>query len=113
MSEGTTDTIVLSGSNALMQEEWCAAGSNMTVEWLGGVGHLQVAVASGPTFMEWAVGRFGGQKAPRNCTFPPASAPYPQVTVPPEVLAAPITQGTSDTTESAYPPPGTTPSPSK
>ena len=113
MSEGTADTIVLSGSNALMQEEWCAAGSDMAVQWLGGVGHLQVAVASGPTFMEWAVGRFGGQKAPRNCTFPPASAPYPQVTVPPEVLAAPITQGTSDTTESAYPPPGTTPSPSK
>ncbi|MGA9148870.1 MAG: lipase family protein, partial [Candidatus Nanopelagicales bacterium] len=113
MSEGTADTIVLSGSNALMQEEWCAAGSDMAVQWLGGVGHLQVAIASGPTFMEWAVGQFGGKKAPRNCTFPPAGAPYPQVTIPPEVLAAPITQGTSDTTQSADPPPGTTPSPSK
>lgn len=113
MSEGTADTIVLSGSNALMQEQWCKAGSDMAVQWLGGVGHLQVAVASGPTFMEWAVGQFQGKKAPRNCTFPPASAPYPPVTVPPQVLAAPATQGTSDTTESADPPPGTTPSPSK
>lgn len=113
MSEGTDDTIVLSGSNALMQEQWCAAGSDMAVQWLGGVGHLQVAIASGPTFMEWAVAQFEGKKVPRNCTFPPASAPYPQVTVPAEVLAAPATQGTSNTTESANPPPGTTPSPAK
>lgn len=111
MSEGTNDTIVLSGSNALMQEQWCKAGSDMAVQWLGGVGHLQVAIASGPTFMEWAVGQFEGRKAPRNCTFPPASAPYPAVTVPPEVLAAPVTQGTSNTTEAANPPAGTTPSP--
>lgn len=111
MSEGTADTIVLSGSNALMQEQWCKAGSDMTVEWLGGVGHLQVAIASGPSFMEWAVGQFDGKPAPRNCTYPPASAPLPAVTVPPEVLAAPVTQGTSNTTEAANPPPGTTMSP--
>ena len=110
MSEGTKDTIVLSGSNALMQEQWCAAGSNMTVEWLGGVGHLQVAIASGPTFMEWAVGQFQGKPGVRNCTYPPASTPLPKVTVPAEVLAAPATQGTSNTTESANPPPSPSPS---
>ncbi len=113
MSEGTADTIVLSGSNALMQQEWCAAGSDMAVQWLGGVGHLQVAIASGPTFMEWAVGQFQGKKAPRNCTFPPASQPLPQVKVPAVVLAAPATQGTSNTTEAADPPPSVSASPSK
>ncbi len=113
MSEGTKDTIVLSGSNALMQERWCKAGSDMTVEWLGGVKHMQVAIASGPAFMEWAVGQFEGKKPARNCTFPPASEPLPAVTVPPQVLAAPITQGTSDTTESANPPPGTSESPAQ
>lgn len=112
MSEGTKDTIVLSGSNALMQEQWCKAGSNMVAQWLGGVTHLQVAIASGPTFMEWAVAQFEGKTIPRNCTYPPASTPLPPVQVPAEVLAAPATQGTSNTTEAANPPPSATASPS-
>jgi pimeloyl-ACP methyl ester carboxylesterase len=93
MSEGTADEIVLSGSNALMQDKWCKAGSDLTVEWLGGVGHMQVAIASGPTFMEWAVDRFAGKPTTPNCAYPPASPPFPAVELSPEVLAAPITLG--------------------
>lgn len=111
MSEGTADTIVLSGSNALMQEQWCEAGSSMTAEWLGGVGHLQVAIASGPAFMQWTVDRFAGKPQNVNCSFPPASPALPPVTVPPEVLAAPPTQGTSNTTADADPPPSPSVSP--
>ncbi len=93
MSEGTNDQIVLSGSNALMQENWCKAGSDLTVEWLGGVGHMEVAKASGPTFMEWAVARFAGKPTSPNCDYPPASEPFPNVVLPPEVLQAPATVG--------------------
>lgn len=93
MSEGTADEIVLSGSNALMQESWCKAGSDLTVEWLGGVKHMQVATTSGPTFMEWAVDRFAGKPTSPNCSYPPASTPFPPVKLSPEVLAAPVTVG--------------------
>lgn len=93
MSEGTDDNVVLSGSNALMQETWCKAGSDLTVEWLGGIGHLPVAIASGPTFMEWAVARFAGKPTSPNCAYPPATPPFPPVELSPEVLAAPITLG--------------------
>lgn len=92
MSEGTNDQIVLSGSNALMQERWCAAGANLTVEWIGDIGHMQVATASGPAFMEWANDRWLGKPTQPNCAYPPASPPLPEVKVPPEVLKAPISQ---------------------
>lgn len=111
MSEGTNDTVVLSGSNALMQEEWCKAGSSMSVEWLGGVGHLQVAIASGPAFMEWAVDRFAGKPQAVNCSYPPASKPLPKVTLPKEVMDAPATEGNSNTTAEAVPPPSPSVSP--
>jgi len=108
MSEGTDDQIVLSGSNALMQEKWCAAGSDLTVEWLGGVGHMQVAIASGPAFMEWAVDRFAGKPTTPNCSYPPASPPFPPVDLSPEVLAAPITLGVP-----VSPAPSASPSPTQ
>lgn len=94
MSEGTADTVVLSGSNALMQEQWCRAGSNLTVEWLGNVGHLQVAMASGPAFMEWAQARWQGKPTQPNCSYPPASPALTPVKIPPQVLAAPVTEAT-------------------
>ncbi len=93
MSEGTADEVVLSGSNALMQERWCEAGSNLTVQWLGGLKHMQIAIASGPTFMEWAGDRFAGKPAVPNCSYPPASPAFPPVDVSPQVLAAPATEG--------------------
>lgn len=96
MSEGTNDDIVLSGSNALMQVKWCAAGSDMTTQWQGGITHLQVATVGGPTFMEWAQGQFAGKNPPRNCEYPPAVKPLPEVKVPPQVLAAPMTVATVD-----------------
>lgn len=79
MAEGTNDTVVLSGSNALMQNQWCAAGSDMSVQWQGQIGHLQVATTAGPAFDEWATAVFDGKKPPKNCAYPPASPPLPAV----------------------------------
>jgi len=75
MSEGTDDSVVLSASNALMQQKWCAAGSDMTALWLGGAQHLQVAILSGHYFINWATSVFSGSGPTRNCEIPPATPP--------------------------------------
>lgn len=85
MSEGTKDKVVLGGANAAMQEQWCRAGVEMRVEWLGDVGHMEVANASGPAFVEWAASRFEGRPNVANCAFPPPVPPIPTPVVAPDV----------------------------
>lgn len=65
--QGTGDQVVLAGSNALLQEQWCAAGRNMTALWLGGVSHQDAAAAGGPAVADWLVGRRDGAPAPNSC----------------------------------------------
>ncbi len=85
LSEGTKDTVVLSGTNAQLQVEWCAAGVPMTVDWLGNVGHMQVALASGPSFVQWVSEQFQGNPPKPNCDFPPAYPPTEPPTIDPSV----------------------------
>ncbi len=87
MSEGTKDEVVLAGTNARMQQVWCAAGVDMTADWLGDVGHMAVANASGPAFVEWAADRFAGKPNRPNCSIPPASPPLPEPKLDPAVEA--------------------------
>ena len=86
MAQGTDDVVVLEGSNALLQKQWCAAGVTIQMDWLGGVQHQNTQIAGGPAFIEWAVDRFAGKPAPSNCTFPP---PAPIVAFPPVTPATP------------------------
>ena len=69
---------VLPGPNALLQQRWCAAGSALTVLWMGGVSHQAAAVTAGPDAVAWMADRFAGVRAGRTCDTPipvPASAP--------------------------------------
>jgi pimeloyl-ACP methyl ester carboxylesterase len=75
IAQGTADEVVLAWPNAYLQERWCAAGSDLTMLWMGGVGHLQAAIAAGPSVTQWVAARFEGKPTPRNCEFPPAVAP--------------------------------------
>jgi hypothetical protein len=75
IAQGTADEIVLAWPNAALQERWCATGSDLTMLWMGGVGHMQAAIAAGPTVTEWVAQRFAGEPTSRNCDFPPAVAP--------------------------------------
>lgn len=75
IAQGTTDEVVLAWPNAVLQERWCAAGSDLTMLWMGGVGHMQAATTAGPSVTEWVADRFAGKPTSRNCTFPPAVAP--------------------------------------
>lgn len=78
LAQGTADTVVLPGPNALLQRRWCAAGSALTVLWMGGVSHQAAAVTAGPDAVAWMADRFAGVRAGRTCDTPipvPASAP--------------------------------------
>ena len=67
LAQGMADNVVLPGSNALLQDQWCAAGVTIASSWLSGVSHSDTSVVAGPTFIDWAVGRFAGQPAPSTC----------------------------------------------
>ena len=77
LAQGTADTVVLAWPNALLQEEWCAAGSNLTALWMGNVGHVPAAITAGPQAMAWIADRFADRPVTRTCDVPPPVAPRP------------------------------------
>lgn len=73
IAQGTADSVIPPGSNATLQQTWCAAGSNLTMLWLGGVGHANAGTTAAPIVVSWLRDRFD-QPAPR-----PACADVPPV----------------------------------
>ena len=71
IAQGTADTVVLPWPNAIVQEEWCAAGSTLSMLWMGGVNHVPAATTAGPSVVAWLNDRFAGRPAPRTCDTPP------------------------------------------
>lgn len=80
IAQGTADTVVLPWPNAMVQEEWCTAGSAISVLWMGGIPHQAAATTAGPSAVAWLADRFAGRAAPRTCdTPPPVAAQVPAV----------------------------------
>ena len=77
VAQGTDDNVVLAWPQALLQNEWCEAGSALTVEWMGGVDHMKAAIVAGPEAITWIANRFADRPAPRTCDVPPPVAPVP------------------------------------
>jgi len=77
MSQGTADQVVLAWPNALLQQEWCEAGSAITTLWMGGVDHMKAAIVSGPEAITWIADRFADRPVTRTCDVPPPIAPAP------------------------------------
>jgi hypothetical protein len=71
IAQGTADTVVLPWPNAIVQEQWCRAGSTISVLWMGGIGHLAAATTAGPEVVPWIDDRFSGRPAARTCDTPP------------------------------------------
>lgn len=71
IAQGTADQVVLPWPNAIVEEQWCAAGSTIDVLWMGGVNHQDAAKAGGPAAYAWIADRFAGRPAPRSCDVPP------------------------------------------
>jgi alpha-beta hydrolase superfamily lysophospholipase len=74
IAQGTADTVVLPWPNAIVQEAWCAAGSSISMLWMGGVSHTAAATTAGPSAVAWLNDRFAGRPAPRTCDTPPPVA---------------------------------------
>lgn len=80
--ESVSDGVVLPNTIALQQEKWCAAGSNLTVNWLGPLNnsgfdsHQLEGPVGGEIAATWIYQRFAGIPAEPNCNVPPPVAPY-------------------------------------
>jgi hypothetical protein len=70
-----TDEVVLPWPQAILQETWCAAGSTLTMDWLGQTGHVKASLVGGPNAVPWIANRFAGLPAGNTCNVPPAVAP--------------------------------------
>ncbi|MEI6625227.1 MAG: lipase family protein [Thermoleophilia bacterium] len=76
IAQGTADTVIPPESNAALQETWCAAGSNLTMMWLGGVGHVAAGTTAAPTIVPWLRALFDGATPTPQCSgVPPVAVP--------------------------------------
>ncbi len=76
IAQGTADEVVLAWPNAVLLENWCAAGSDVSMLWMGEISHQAAAITAGPEAVSWIADRFAGNAAPRTCDSPiPVSIP--------------------------------------
>ena len=68
IAQGTADTVIPPESNAALQKTWCAAGSNLTMLWLGGVGHVSAGTTVAPTVVPWLRALFDGATPTPQCS---------------------------------------------
>jgi hypothetical protein len=71
IAQSTADQVVLAWPNGVLQESWCAAGSAISMLWLGQVSHQDTAMVAGPQVVAWIADRFAGRPAGRTCDVPP------------------------------------------
>jgi pimeloyl-ACP methyl ester carboxylesterase len=77
IAQGTADAVIPPESNAALQESWCAAGSNLTMLWLGGVGHVAAGTTAAPTIVPWLRALFDGATPTPQCSgVPPVAVPF-------------------------------------
>ena len=69
--QGTGDAVIPPSATAALQEEWCAAGADLTMVWLGGVGHIQALPTGAVTVVPWLYGRFSEPAPEPSCAWPP------------------------------------------
>ena len=75
VAQGLADQVVLPWPNAILQDTWCAAGSTLSMLWMGDVDHMKAAIVAGPTAVAWIADRFADRPAPRTCDVPPPVPP--------------------------------------
>ncbi len=68
VAQGTADAVVPPAATAALQEEWCAAGVDLTMMWLGGIGHVNALRTAGPAVVSWLDARMEGEPVSPACT---------------------------------------------
>lgn len=74
IGQSTADTVLLAWPIAVLQEQWCEAGSTLDTLWIGDVSHQQTAIVIGPQVVRWIDARFSGLPATNTCAEPPPVA---------------------------------------
>lgn len=77
--QGLADTIVLPNTTALFAKKSCDEGTNLTMNWLADVTHLQTAIIAGPSVASWLEQRFESLPAESNCDQPLPVSPAEEV----------------------------------
>lgn len=67
VAQGLDDTVVLPATTALLERRWCAAGSRLSMAWLGDLGHVKTGLTAGPLATTWFQQRFAGVPAGTTC----------------------------------------------
>ena len=76
VGQSTADQVVLAWPNAVLQNQWCKAGSTLSTLWVGEASHQKTAETIGPDVVRWINDRFAGRPALRTCDLaPPVSVP--------------------------------------
>lgn len=74
--QGTGDTLVLPNTQAVLNETWCKAGSDLTMLWLDGASHLSAQSLSGTAVSQWIQARFDGRPSTSTCGLTAPVQPY-------------------------------------
>ncbi|MFM8613031.1 MAG: lipase family protein [Actinomycetota bacterium] len=69
--QGTADTVIPPEATAALQEQWCAAGADLTLVWLGDIGHIKALPVGAATVVPWLFGRFSEPAPAPSCAWPP------------------------------------------
>ncbi len=84
LTQAIGDGVVLANTSAKLQVEWCEAGSNLQVNWLGQLAtgslagpmtHNNTLLAGWPLETDWIQERFAGETQTPNCAFTPPVTP--------------------------------------
>ncbi len=75
IAQGTADHTVIPSTTALLEDQWCRAGSTITVLWMPKVTHRGAVAAASQTAVNWLADRFKGQLARRTCNTSPPVKP--------------------------------------
>lgn len=76
--QGTGDTLVLPNTQALLNQEWCQAGSQLSMLWLDGASHLSAQSLSGTAVSQYLQARFDGREATSTCGLTAPVKPFGQ-----------------------------------
>jgi pimeloyl-ACP methyl ester carboxylesterase len=80
IGQGQLDDVVLPATTAQLEQQWCARGSAITVDWYPTATHFSIPTVSAPDAMTWIGQRFADQAAGNTCT---QTSPVTPATEPP------------------------------
>lgn len=67
VAQGLLDTTVLPSTTALLDQQWCQQGSELTVQWFPTANHFTVPAMAAPSAMMWLAQVFNGQSPGSTC----------------------------------------------